>query len=63
MRVSPIGLAAASLLCGLILGLASNSGDSSAHERGVREGACHPRMYEDGSYVWEDGTGHLCVKP
>ena len=35
----------------------------SAYEHGLHDGVCHPLVYEDGSYVLEDGKGNLCIKP
>ena len=35
----------------------------AAYEAGLDSGVCHPVMYEDGSFVLEDGRGQLCVKP
>lgn len=35
----------------------------AAYESGFNSGTCRPLVYEDGSYVLEDGLGQLCVKP
>ena len=63
----------ASLLCLVLAALGGfvvgqNAADTSAakrvsYEDGFNAGTCRPLVYEDGSYVLEDGRGHLCVKP
>lgn len=55
----------ASLLVGLALGinLRPNVDAVATFNDGFLTALCAPRYYEDGSYVLEDGNGHLCVKP
>lgn len=65
MKLTCVGAAVVCLLSGLLLGLAMprSSADVDSFNSGFMDGICAPEIRPDGSQVWEDGSGRLCVGP